>query len=258
MSPWRAPVRAPELAELETLVACATDGSFARAAQRLEISRPAVVKRIGNLEALADRPLLHRSSAGVTLTDAGASILAAARRILEERDVLVGLVTDMRTGLASSAGGLQSLLGTGAVATRSAGLAETRLADTQRLLELLLRSTGTAVAITDPDTGVVYEANDAFCRFCGRPRGELVGQAPVVGPDWLTSSGRKQLVETMQSRGAVENLATRLVAPDGTVRLGRATCHMLTLGGRPVILSLIEDDTDGHHTGAGAVRAVAT
>jgi DNA-binding transcriptional LysR family regulator len=258
MSPWRAPVRAPELAELETLVACATDGSFARAARRLEISRPAVVKRIGNLEALADRPLLHRSSAGVTLTDAGASILAAARRILEERDVLVDLVTEMRTGIPSSGEGLRSLLGADAVATRSAQLAEMRLADTQRLIELLLARTGTAVAITDRESGVIYEANDAFCRFCGRSRAELVGgQSPAAGPDWITSSARKQLVEALRSDGSVENVVARVAGPDGTVRQGRAACHLLALGGHSVILSLIEYEGDGQDGAGEALPAGA-
>jgi LysR family glycine cleavage system transcriptional activator len=55
-----APVRSPDLAELDTLVVCAVEGSLAATAARLGISRPAVAKRIKNLEALVGRPLLHR------------------------------------------------------------------------------------------------------------------------------------------------------------------------------------------------------
>src|SRR6202142_1155721 len=91
-----APVRAPDLAELETLVVCTIEGSLARPAARLGISRPAVAKRIGNLEALAGRPLLDRNGRGVRLTDAGANLLAGSRSILHERDLLMSLLRDIR------------------------------------------------------------------------------------------------------------------------------------------------------------------
>ena len=82
-----APIRAPELAELETLVACATEGSFAAAARRLGISRPAVTKRVDNLEALAGRPLLHRAPAArdrvlcEEVPDLGGELVIPAQRL---------------------------------------------------------------------------------------------------------------------------------------------------------------------------------
>src|SRR5947199_366871 len=42
VSPFRAPVRAPDMDELETLVACATDGSLAAAGRRLGTTRSAI------------------------------------------------------------------------------------------------------------------------------------------------------------------------------------------------------------------------
>lgn len=63
-------------------MACAAEGTLVAAAARIGISRPAVAKRVANLEALAGRPLLHRGGRGVRLTDAGATLLAAARQML--------------------------------------------------------------------------------------------------------------------------------------------------------------------------------
>src|ERR1019366_2762198 len=88
---WSAPVRAPELSELETLVVCAAEGSMARAAPRPRIRRPGVAKPIGNLEVVAGRELLHRGGHGVRLTEAGAAMQASVQRMLAERDALVGV-----------------------------------------------------------------------------------------------------------------------------------------------------------------------
>lgn len=159
MTPASGPVRSPDLAELETLLACAADGSFAAAAIPLGISRPAVAKRIKNLEALAGRPLVVRSGRGVRLTDSGAALLAGARRMLEERDVLVGVLTEIRGGGPSPIAGLRELIGHSPTASRAGHLAETRLAETERVLGFVLRESATGVAISKAETAMVYEVN---------------------------------------------------------------------------------------------------
>jgi molybdate transport repressor ModE-like protein len=240
---WAAPIRAPDIAELETLVACATDGSMAEAARRLGISRPAVAKRIANLETLAGRPLLQRRRSGVTLTADGAAVLAGARRILEERDVLVGVLTEVRSGLPSALQGLRPLLGDSAVSARSSQLAETRLADAERLLELVLRSTSSAVSLTDVETGGIYEVNDAMCRLLGRTRDELVGQHAIEREEWYTSSERAGLIDTIRRDGAARDFVTRVVRPDASTRIASSTVYLISLAGQRLLLWIIEDVT---------------
>ena len=246
-----APIRAPELAELETLVVCATEGSFAAAGRRLGVSRPAVTKRIGNLEALAGCELLHRAPAGVTLTDAGAAVLAGARRMLDDRDVLFGVLAEMRSGAPSGITGLRSLLGSGDLGARSAQLPETRLADAERLIELILGATATAVAISNVETGVVYEANPAFCRFAGRTREELLGSQASERKDWYDSVERGDIIAELRRDGVVRDLLTRMIRLDGSIRIGWSTCYMVSVAGETVILGLIEDVTDRFPEQAG-------
>src|SRR2546423_11454 len=81
--------RARELSELEPRVVCAAEGSLAAAAAELGISRPAVAKRMNRLEAIVGAPLLDRDARGVRLTEAGAALVAHARRLLAERDALL-------------------------------------------------------------------------------------------------------------------------------------------------------------------------
>lgn len=67
---------------LDTFVAVADLGSFAKAAEALFITRTAVVKKINGLEARLGLELFVRSNQGVTLTGAGATLYKDAKYII--------------------------------------------------------------------------------------------------------------------------------------------------------------------------------
>lgn len=255
-----APVRSPDLAELDTLVVCAAEGSLSATAVRLGISRPAVAKRIRNLEALVGRPLLHREARGVRLTEEGATMLGAARRILEERDVLMSTVSEIRGEAPSPIAGLRELLGYSPKASRAAQQPEARLAETERVLEFILRTSATGVVISNPDTAVIYEVNDAFCRFTGRSRAELLSES-VIGV-WQDPRDRDGMIAEVRRSGIAENITSRVQWPDGTVRLGEATARFISLAGTRRLLATLDDVTEQHRldderaAGVTAYRAV--
>ncbi len=86
------PPRPPELGELRAFCTAADMGSIGRAAIRLGISQPALSKRIRSLEAIAGVELLERSPRGVTLNVAGRRLYAEARKLLEQAEVVEGLM----------------------------------------------------------------------------------------------------------------------------------------------------------------------
>jgi PAS domain S-box-containing protein len=239
----QAPVRAPDIAELETLVICAAEGTLVAAAARLGISRPAVAKRVSNLEAIAGTPLLQRSGRGVRLTDAGATLLAGARRMLDERDVLMSLLAEIRGEGPSAIAGLRELLGHSPQASRAAQRSEARLVETERVLELVLRSSATGVVISNPDSSVVYEVNDAFCRFTGRTRTELLSEPATEGGSWFDLSDRNRMIDEIRRSGAAERFVVRAQHRDGTVRVGEATAHFISLAGNRQMLTTVDDIT---------------
>jgi DNA-binding transcriptional LysR family regulator len=69
---------------MAVLLAAVDAGSLSAAARRLGLPLATVSRRVAELEAHLGARLLTRSSRRLTLTDAGRSYAAAAKRILEE------------------------------------------------------------------------------------------------------------------------------------------------------------------------------
>ncbi len=88
--------RSPQLEELRAFCAAVDLGGIGRAAQRLHLSQPAVSKRLKALEELVGKPLLERSSRGVTMTGAGERLYAHALRLTAQMEELNGLIEQIR------------------------------------------------------------------------------------------------------------------------------------------------------------------
>lgn len=91
--PARRPIRSPELAEIRAFCMAADLGTLGRAAVALQISQPALSKRLRTLEAVAGTDLLSRSPSGVTLTAAGRRLYPEARKLLDQAEVVEGMLT---------------------------------------------------------------------------------------------------------------------------------------------------------------------
>jgi DNA-binding transcriptional LysR family regulator len=87
-----------ELRQLETFVAVAEEGSFTRAARRLNIVQSAVSAAVRTLERELDSRLFERTTHRVGLTDAGAALLPEARRTLAAAAAAREAVDEVRGG----------------------------------------------------------------------------------------------------------------------------------------------------------------
>lgn len=73
---------------LRAFVAVCETGGFTRAAERLHLTQSAVSHQIRRLEEQVGRPLLHRTTRKLTLTEDGEDFLRHAEQILQSQDAL--------------------------------------------------------------------------------------------------------------------------------------------------------------------------
>ena len=85
-----------ELRQLYVFAIVAEERHFGRAATRLGISQPPLSQQIKKLETQIGHLLLQRDTRSVQLTEAGATLLKVARKLLE--DAAQGLIKTKRTG----------------------------------------------------------------------------------------------------------------------------------------------------------------
>ncbi|MEO8621857.1 MAG: LysR family transcriptional regulator [bacterium] len=87
-----------ELRHLRYFCAVVESKSFGRAAERLELTQPALSRQIRDLERTVGVDLLERAARGATTTPAGESFFASARRILDEANALPAEAQRARRG----------------------------------------------------------------------------------------------------------------------------------------------------------------
>ncbi len=87
-----------EIRQLRYFVAVAEDGQFSRAAVRLGVAQSTISEQIRSLESELGTELLLRSSRTVLLTEAGASFLDGARRILDDLTSLADTAQEIGSG----------------------------------------------------------------------------------------------------------------------------------------------------------------
>jgi DNA-binding transcriptional LysR family regulator len=84
------------LDKLRCFTAVAEDLHFSRAADRLHLTQPALSSQIRSLEARLGLMLFDRTTRQVALTPAGAALLPAARRLVEDGQRLAVLASELR------------------------------------------------------------------------------------------------------------------------------------------------------------------
>jgi DNA-binding transcriptional LysR family regulator len=85
-----------ELFQLEAFLAVAREGSFSRAAQRLNRTQPAISQTVRKLEQELGEPLFDRSSRDGMLTDAGRVLCDYAEKLLNTRSEATNAIDELR------------------------------------------------------------------------------------------------------------------------------------------------------------------
>lgn len=86
-----------DLLHLEHFLAVVDEGSFTRAAERVNRTQPAISQSVRRLEEEIGAPLFSRDLHDLTLTEAGRVLAERARKLLEMRDTALREVSELKT-----------------------------------------------------------------------------------------------------------------------------------------------------------------
>lgn len=208
-------MRLPDLEAWAVFACVAEQGSFARAADVLHLSKPTVSKAVSRLEASLGTALLNRTSRQLSLTETGRRVLEHAHRLVSEAEAAEAVA---REGTLRPAGVLR------VAAPMTFGIQHL-----SPLLPEFLRlypDIDLTIDFNDSVVDLVAEGYDVALRVSALADSSLkarklctVRRVLVATPDWIRKSGGiAQPHDLAHHKGFVY---TNLSAP-GTVRLKHA------------------------------------
>ena len=168
------------------------------------------------------------------------SLYAAETHFFEER--LVRLLDEMASDVSFALDNIE----------RDAGRAQARQTTEESLENFRVAFQGSPVSavIADLTTGVIYEANDAFCeRYCVS-REEMVGRTMTELGFGLVPSDRDRYFALVQTEGRVRNLEVHARLRNGESVVLLANSEPIQYKGRRCMLSMTLDVTDIRHAAA--------
>ena len=114
---------------------------------------------------------------------------------------------------------------------------EERVAQVYRLSPL-------AISISRLADGCYLDVNDAFARFSGWRRGELVGHSSLELQHWVEPTDREAWVEQMLDLTRVYNFETNFRTRAGEIRRVLVSAERMDVSGDPCALAMISDITE--------------
>lgn len=109
------------------------------------------------------------------------------------------------------------------------------------------RNNPSAMCMTRLDDGVIFEVNSGFLRLFGYRREEVVGRTSLQLNLFEDVSQREAIFQELRSRGVVSEREVRMRNRQGQTKLGMFFIEPLELGGKHILLTVINDITELKH-----------
>lgn len=100
------------------------------------------------------------------------------------------------------------------------------------------------IGITDLETGVCLEINDACLATFGFRRDEVLGKTTLMLGIWPDPHDRARLIDRVKSEGLVRNLEVSMCMKSGEFRQFLISTDLITLRGKPCLLTIGNDITE--------------
>lgn len=108
----------------------------------------------------------------------------------------------------------------------------------------LFYASSNPMAITTSKEGRIIDLNEAYARFTGYKREELIGQTTIENGIWANPEQRDKVVRRLQEKGKVHNLEAGVHTKTGDMRTILFSIDTVILNGETYLLSMATDITD--------------
>ena len=121
--------------------------------------------------------------------------------------------------------------------------AEKLLQESEERFSKAFKITPYSYMIANMEDGAIIDVNDAFTTISGFTREEALAGSTLKLNFWVDEEDRKRMMATLRDNGVVERMETRLRAKSGKIVTALLFAHMIRLGRKSCILSIMEDIT---------------
>lgn len=118
---------------------------------------------------------------------------------------------------------------------------EEALRDSEEKLLAVFMSVPVGIAVSDPDSGIIYDVNQEYERMFECSYDDAVGTTSIELGLWAEPADRQQLIDLIEKDGKVENLELALRTRGGRELTVRANASPVTVGGLHYLVFALAD-----------------
>ncbi|HEX6532305.1 MAG TPA: PAS domain S-box protein [Nitrospira sp.] len=122
--------------------------------------------------------------------------------------------------------------------------AEEELSASEERFSKAFRSSPYPIGITDLESGICLDINDAALSAFGYTREEVIGQTTSVLGIWPHPEARHQFIERLKTKGSIRNLEVPLKSKGGEIRRFLASTEVIVLNGKQCLVTIGTDITE--------------
>jgi PAS domain S-box-containing protein len=122
--------------------------------------------------------------------------------------------------------------------------AEEELSASEERFSKAFRSSPYPIGITDLETGICLDINDAALSAFGYTREEVIGQTTSVLGIWPHPEARHQFIERLKTKGNIRNFEVPLKSKGGETRRFLASTEVIVLNGKQCLVTIGTDITE--------------
>lgn len=118
-----------------------------------------------------------------------------------------------------------------------------RIKQSEERFSKAFQASSSLMAISEIESGLFIDVNDAFCAITGWKREDIVGHSAAELDLFVVPEERAAIGKLIAAHGTVDNLETRVRCHDGSIRVGMFSVNKLDIGERPCWLTTMTDMT---------------